>query len=55
MERPTKNEETGLWEVWCFEYEQDGYPMYEIQEFGSFQKAMDYIKLHNSADKVKRL
>ena len=54
MERPTKNEETGLWEVWSFQFEHDGYPMFEVIEFGCFKKAMDYVKLCNQQDKVKR-
>jgi hypothetical protein len=50
-QRPTKNEETGKWEVWDFAYEENGERYYELHEFFEYKDAIEFWKIRNPKQK----
>jgi len=50
-QRPTKNEETGKWEVWDFAYEENGERYYELHEFWEYKDAIEFWKIRNPKQK----
>lgn len=49
-QRPIRNLETGMWEVWDFAYEEDGVRYYDLHTFWDFK---DAIKFWNITNKKK--
>ena len=46
-QRPVYNEETGLWEVLDFAYEEKGERYYEKHEYFVFKEAIEFWKTRN--------
>lgn len=51
-QRPTKNEETGKWEVWDFVYEENNERYYELHEFWEYKDAIEFWKTRNPKQKL---
>lgn len=51
-QRPTKNEETGKWEVWDFVYEENNERCYELHEFWEYKDAIEFWKTRNAKQKL---
>ena len=50
-QRPVKNEETGKWDVWDFDYEENGERYYERHQFWEFKDAIEFWKSRNPKQK----
>jgi hypothetical protein len=46
-QRPVKNKETNMWEVWDFAYQENGERYYELHKFFTHKEAIEFWKVRN--------
>ena len=47
-QRPVKNIETNMWEVWDFSHVENNIRHYELHKFFTFKEAIEFWKNRNS-------